>query len=105
MSPRELVNVLMAGSHSLELPDAIVGVYFLIHNEEVVYVGQSHDIIARVRAHRNDYRKRKLFDSVRYIECESERLDAMEYRCIELFKPKYNQRRRSIGLPPSTICQ
>lgn len=63
------------------------GVYFLIKENEVVYVGQSVNIAARIIAHKNDG---KVFDEVKFILCEKEKLDEKEMFFIKLLQPKLN---------------
>lgn len=54
-------------SHAIEVTKPNFTVYFLLKNKEVVYVGQSENITARVSAHFRD----KDFDSYSYFEVES----------------------------------
>lgn len=73
---------------SQKIPNVICGVYFLILNNEIVYVGQSINIISRIMAHNAD--ANKTFDSVSYIKCEKEKLDAIESYYINKFLPLQN---------------
>ena len=66
-----------------------VGIYFLVSENEIVYVGQSIDIGQRVRSHRNDIKK--VFDEVRFIECKEEELLEKECEFISVLNPKYNK--------------
>ena len=66
----------------------LTGVYILIHNEEVVYVGQALNIYARIHTHIAE--GKKIFNTVKYIECAKEELDVKEYFTIRRFLPKYN---------------
>jgi len=63
------------------------GIYFLIKDNQVVYVGQSVNIAARIVVHRNDG---KDFDEVRFIRCEKDVLDEREMFFIKLLKPDLN---------------
>ena len=63
-------------------------VYFLIYNENVVYVGQTTRGLARVYSHVHD----KRFDKIYIIECDEEELDYWEDFYIFKYKPKYNKR-------------
>lgn len=63
------------------------GVYFLIDDDEVVYVGQSTELHARVAQHRARW---KQFDSYTYIPCESSQLAELERHYIRLFRPCLN---------------
>lgn len=62
-------------------------IYFLLHNNKIVYIGQSGDIHGRVISHRRN----KVFDSIRSIECHIKNLNFYEKRWIDKFKPKYNK--------------
>ena len=65
------------------------GIYFLVKNEVVVYVGMSnYSIHHRVDCHQN----RKKFDSVFFIDLKnSDSLRVAEYVYINIFNPKYNK--------------
>lgn len=65
------------------------GVYFLIKDNEVVYVGKSKDVHSRVMTHLVD--KEKDFDSYSYILLENAHdRDVTECFYIETLAPKYN---------------
>lgn len=71
------------------------GIYFLIKNGEIVYVGQSSDIYRRISEHRLGVPKRKGppkdFDEWDYYEIEDEdKRDVVEYFLINLLKPRLN---------------
>jgi hypothetical protein len=63
------------------------GVYFLIRDREVVYVGQSRDVLHRVARHRRDG---KAFDAFSYIECDLKDMDRLEVLYIKAFVPPEN---------------
>lgn len=65
------------------------GVYFLMREENVVYVGQSINVLSRIQKHKND--KTKDFNLYNYILCDVESLDIMESLYIHRFKPEYNK--------------
>lgn len=62
-------------------------VYFLLCEEEVIYVGQSSDVMARISRHRREGKK---FDAFAYMECEPEDLDRLETLYINAFVPREN---------------
>lgn len=64
------------------------GVYFLIKNDRVRYVGQSTNVEQRLR----DHFERFGFDSVAYIPCERHMLDKMESLYIHVLRPEWNGR-------------
>lgn len=63
------------------------GVYFLMHKDTIVYVGQSVNVYRRTDGHL----KAKLFDRITVIECPKEDLDRVERLYIEKFKPALNK--------------
>ncbi len=67
----------------------ICGVYFLISQGELVYVGQSADVVARVSIH--NAKKIIKFDSYNWIECISSELTNLEIECILKFRPSFNK--------------
>jgi len=75
----------------LVLPPRICGVYFLIEGRDVVYVGQSADVVRRVNEHLD--RGRKKFDSAMYLPCSLGELDELEEHFIKALKPRYNNTR------------
>lgn len=68
--------------------DRIVGVYFLLQDDEIVYVGQSTNIMTRLSNHK--FEATKLFSRVFVMECPEAHLDRLERLYIDKFKPRYN---------------
>lgn len=67
--------------------ETICGIYFLFSaDNEIVYVGQSKDILTRVEKHKQT----KVFDRFAYVRCSPERLDILELAYILKFDPIYN---------------
>lgn len=64
------------------------GIYFLVHEQEIVYVGQSINCHIRIGSHLND--ELKVFDSYFVVECPESRLDEMEAKYIVKFRPRFN---------------
>ena len=64
------------------------GVYFLIQENEIVYVGQSVNIFARVATHI----QQKEFDSYAFLECPPDKLIIYESLYIHSLRPKLNGR-------------
>lgn len=63
-------------------------VYFLIKEEEIVYVGATIDFVRRLHQHK----KNKEFDSFNYIRCSSdEEMNKLELQYIMELKPIYNK--------------
>jgi hypothetical protein len=63
------------------------GVYFLIDDDKVMYVGKSVDIHARLIEHR---RSGKVFERWHWIPCPREALDDLERSYLDTFLPKWN---------------
>lgn len=62
------------------------GIYFLLLNGRVIYVGQSTSIARRAKTHR----KTLAFDEVQFIEVEADKLDEAERKFILELKPEKN---------------
>lgn len=88
------------------------GVYILLHQGVVVYVGKAQLMLGRVYKHRVAWgsRKRKpqtavipakgmLFDQVMVRQCASDRIDELEAEMIALYRPRYNIQLKS-RVPP-----
>ena len=73
------------------------GIYFLIFEQEVIYVGQSVDVLGRISRHK---REGKEFDSYSYILCAPERLNELEALYITAFMPWLNY---TLGRVPRNI--
>lgn len=94
MVPRGVLEAAREAPHSLiEIFEAAVptthasGVYFLIRGGEVVYVGQSIDVLNRIARHRREGRQ---FDAYAYMECLREDLDRLERVYIRALVPEGN---------------
>lgn len=65
----------------------LCGVYFLVKDNSVIYIGQSSNIINRLTGH-----KEKNHDSVFYILCKKEDLLKLESHYIIAFNPILNKK-------------
>jgi len=65
----------------------VIGVYFLIHENIITYIGKSTHIRRRVIQHQNDGR---VFNAYSFILCGVDELDIIEKLYIRLFDPKEN---------------
>lgn len=74
----------------------ISGIYFLIKDNIVVYVGKSVNIHGRMRKH--VIAGNKDFDEVRYIEADKSVILDKEKYYTSLYRPKYNIRNRRSGI-------
>lgn len=73
--------------------EPIVGVYFLINGNELVYIGQSTDMAKRITAHKNE--KRITFNRYSFVECGIDELDIIESLYIHAYRPKKNGKVRN----------
>lgn len=72
------------------------GIYFLLNNDdEVVYVGQSMDIYARIKSHTRDSEKNKLFTHFKAICCPIDELNKWEQYFITQLNPKLNKTKQN----------
>ncbi len=86
---KELRGILLEANFS---QITLCGIYFLIGDMgEVVYVGQSVNIIARIRSHRRD----KIFKKVYFFHVEPINLDKTESLWIDKILPPLNNCSRS----------
>jgi predicted DNA-binding transcriptional regulator AlpA len=74
------------------------GIYILLFEGEIVYVGQSICPLRRLGDHSSD--KGKFFDAYVHIPCRPRDLLALEGLYISKFKPKYNKAGNYPDLPP-----
>ena len=70
-----------------ELPTCkgLCAVYFLFHKRELVYIGKSSNLKARLAGHN------VIFDLYSYIQCEKLRLNDIEKSYIKEYKPNGNK--------------
>jgi hypothetical protein len=81
------------GIKRLDISTKYAIVYFLIHNKQVVYVGQTKsEWPSRIRKHLKDG---KVFDDVCFITVPIDEIDSQENYYILKFSPKYNKIRPS----------
>ena len=66
--------------------ESLCGIYFLLKNKEVVYVGQTTNFHQRIGAH-----KEKDYDSYCFVKVEQNKLDKAQIENIMLYKPIYNK--------------
>ena len=68
--------------------ERLCGIYYLLREDEIVYIGQSTNILFRVATHLN--LGVKVFDSYMYELCTPQLLDKLELESIIKHKPLYN---------------
>lgn len=84
-----LKQELLANSSEIRCEKPICGVYFLLEDAEVVYVGQSINVISRLASHVTEGQKQ--FNRWTYIEVERANLDHVESFYITLLRPRHNK--------------
>lgn len=78
------------------------GIYFLIKDEKIIYVGQSISVLSRVKDHQN-YRD---FDHFTCIPCPKEHLDMLESLYIHFLRPEQNAASKyGVAVAPMTLAQ
>lgn len=91
------------------------GVYILLHQGTVVYVGKAQLMLGRILQHRTAWgaKSRKprtavipakgmLFDQIMVRPCMSINIDALEAQMIERYRPRYNTQLKS-SIPPELV--
>lgn len=73
--------------HKKKPVETLCGVYFLINNDEIVYVGQSVNIWSRLSQHKKD----KEFSHFHWIPVQNSYLEIVENDYIIKFNPIYNK--------------
>lgn len=87
------------------------GVYALLKNGVVIYIGQSKGMLARIYTHKSMWGQKQrgkvpdwmptkgiLFDEVWVRPCSLEVIDELEREMIDLYKPKFNTRLKAAGV-------
>ena len=73
-------------------PPIIKGIYFLLFNKEIVYIGSSQDFMHRLKMHRDE--RKIVFNGYHVIKIDNIRgrkLVAVENQYIKLYKPRFNR--------------
>jgi hypothetical protein len=76
-------------AHSADM-DKSSGVYFLIREGRIIYVGQSRNVYARIGAHRD-----KSFDRITIFLCDLKDLLMIEAAYIKALQPELNRKIRA----------
>lgn len=74
----------MVADRLIEVPE-VSGIYFLVHNGDVIYVGQSCNVASRMLQHKD-----KTFDRAFVLPCAVSKLNETEAAFIGFFKPQLN---------------
>ena len=86
--PRELVN--LKGLRDISNSLFPSGVYFLVDGDELVYIGQSVNPIARIGSHVTENRKQ--FTHAFLLPVPEDQLDNVEGALIRFLDPRYNSK-------------
>ncbi len=112
--------MLEGGDRFVEIPLHTSGVYALVCQRRVVYIGKSINVLQRISTHRNNMRRKLrgkptslgvqtpiiIFDRVFVRFCAEGELDMWEFRMIEKYKPEMNillKRKRSFTVDLTTL--
>ena len=82
------MNALLDKDHILSNSAPFIkrcGIYFLVKDDEIIYIGQSINIPARLAQHVN-----KHFDRVFVLECSQSELNTVERIYLNHFRPRLN---------------
>lgn len=66
----------------------VCGIYFLVSNKEIIYIGQSNLIPRRIFQHRDNLVE---FDSLTWFECPELFLSTIESYYIARIRPRFNR--------------
>jgi hypothetical protein len=80
---------------------ALAGVYFLIRDGEIIYVGQSVNVHNRV----GDHVRYRMFDRVYILPCDPANLLETEAKYIHKFRPVENLSNGALIFPPIELPQ
>lgn len=85
------INVSTISQTSVPIQGNVSGVYFLFHNDEIVYIGQGWNCFLRVAEHtRKD--SSKVFTHWSFVEIQSEtERKVIERELIKKHRPKFNR--------------
>ncbi|MBX9604650.1 MAG: GIY-YIG nuclease family protein [Gammaproteobacteria bacterium] len=72
------------------LPPVYCGVYFLFEGDELVYIGQSVNIVQRIHAHEKIRHSGRDITSWAFQPCAPEDLRALEHLYIGIYRPPLN---------------
>ena len=67
------------------------GIYFLIQQDVIIYVGQSVNVLTRIKDHWRNRSYVRSFDKYNWIGCEKAILNEVESEMILRFRPKLNR--------------
>ena len=73
--------------NSIQVARSVPGIYLLVRDNKIVYVGQSVCVESRIAQHRVD----KEFDKAYFFECPANEINEVEMILIESLCPEYNK--------------
>lgn len=80
------------------------GVYLLLDGSEVIYIGQTLDVVERLARHRRNWRT-KNYDAALFISVSESDLDAYEGALIRALRPTHNKKVRGPDARDAEILQ
>lgn len=85
----QIESAIVSAAQPINPGPSTCGIYFLVEDTEIVYIGQSTDVFTRVLTHRRE--GYKAFDKCCWVPVPRDELDAVESALIALFKPRHNR--------------
>ena len=74
----------------INVPESLCGVYHIIRDGQVVYVGQTVNVFSRISTWRSGKFSDEHFDAVEFFPCEIEELNDLEESHIRQLQPPLN---------------
>jgi hypothetical protein len=87
LDERGLLDASTIGRKAL-IYEQVCGIYFLLRQDTIVYVGQSINVLTRIADHKRDGIKN--FDRIFVVQCKQAELNHLEALYIDKFRPVHN---------------
>jgi len=100
----EIKNLPFVSFVELKLLPEVKGIYFIVEDNDILYVGMSRNIKKRLMTHtrRSFIHKKNKSSVVHYLLVEDDKeRQKLEYNLIKTFKPRYDCYREFSNKPPS----
>lgn len=75
-------------NYNVDIKNNFSAIYFLLNNDEVIYIGKGINIYNRIKFHIKD--ENKIFNKIKYKKCNAEELNFLENYYILKYQPKKN---------------
>jgi hypothetical protein len=81
-----LEEIRLRASGKISLSQSEYVIYFLFNNEELIYIGQTRNLLKRISVHK----RTKVFDKISIVETDYKDVMCLEQGYIKKYKPIYN---------------